>query len=654
MSKRTIMANPIRIKVFINNLIANSTMKINTLCRIKRRSGMILCWIFLMWWQLPLSGTEPVKDEVLLEDAFHQIGKQYGVYFNYDRTLVSSVKVNYESDQSRKMEDALAYVFNQTDLKFRIFDQRYVAVYRESEEGVQSLKKMINHFQDIVDKQVVTKSTRPGIQPTKTLTRTFQQKLLESKALVYSVEGQVTDENGEPLIGVNIQVKGTSQGASTDLDGYFSMEDLDENAILVISYIGYQTQEVAVAGRSNLAITMIPDTQLLDEVVVVGYGTQKKSNTTGAISSIRSRDLENVPSGRIEQALQGRVSGVTIMQNSGQPGSSSTIRIRGVTTFNNNDPLYVVDGVVVDAGGIGYLNQSDIESIEVLKDAASAAIYGTRAAGGVILITTKKGQQGKVRVNYNGYFGASQPENILTLLNATQYAVLRNESSVAAGNGVLFPEASTFGTGTDWQKAIFNYSAPRYSNELSISGGNAVSTFYFSGGMQSQEGIVTSDISSHDKLNFRLNSTHKISDKITFGQTLGYTNQKGVGLGNTNSEYGGPLSSAINLDPITPLIVTDVASQPNAVVYNNEQLITDPAGHPYGISNYVGQEMTNPLAYTQTRLGNYGWSDDIIGNAFVEIAPISSLKFRSTVGIKKAYWGNLGYTPQYFLSNTVQ
>ena len=250
---------------------------------------MILCWIFLMWWQLPISGAEPVRDEVLLEDAFHQIGKQYGVY--YDRTLVSSVKVNYESDQSRKMEDALAYVFNQTDLKFRIFDQRYVAVYRESEEGVQSLKKMINHFQDIVDKQVVTKSTRPGIQPTKTLTRTFQQKLLESKALVYSVEGQVTDENGEPLIGVNIQVKGTSQGASTDLDGYFSMEDLDENAILVISYIGFQTQEVSVAGRSNLAITMIPDTQLLDEVVVVGYGTQKKSNTTGAISSIDRKSV---------------------------------------------------------------------------------------------------------------------------------------------------------------------------------------------------------------------------------------------------------------------------------------------------------------------------------------------------------------------------
>ncbi|MGZ4012192.1 MAG: SusC/RagA family TonB-linked outer membrane protein, partial [Flavisolibacter sp.] len=391
----------------------------------------------------------------------------------------------------------------------------------------------------------------------------------------------------------------------------------------------------------------------LNEVVVIGYGTQRKANITGSISSVRAKDLENVPNGRIEQALQGRVSGVTIMQNSGQPGSSSTIRIRGITTFNNNNPLWVVDGVVVDAGGIGYINQSDIESIEVLKDAASAAIYGTRAATGVILVTTKKGKQGKISVNYNGYYGTSAPAKTLELLNATEYAVLRNESSVAAGKGIVYPDVTKFGTGTDWQKAIFNNDARRWLNEISMSGGNSVSTFYFSAGMQKQDGIVTSDISKYQKINFRLNSTHKISQYVTFGQTLGYTNQKSSGLGNTNSEYGGPLSSAINLDPITPLVVTDIASQPNAAIYNNANLLKDPNGNPYGISAYVGQEMTNPVAYTQTRLGQYGWSDDIVGNAFLEIAPIRGLKIRSTVGVKKAYWGNLGFTPLYFLSNTV-
>lgn len=171
--------------------------------------------------------------------------------------------------------------------------------------------------------------------------------------------------------------------------------------------------------------------------------------------------------------------------------------------------------------------------------------------------------------------------------------------------------------------------------------------------MQYQDGIVATDISNFRKINFRLNSTHKISRYVTFGQTLGYTRQKSEGLGNTNSEFGGPLSSAINLDPITPLVVKDISAQPNASVYNNKGIILDPQGLPYGISPYVGQEMTNPLAYIQTRLGGNGWSDDIVGNAFLEVAPIQSLKIKSSVGVKKAYWGNLGFTPLYFLSNTV-
>lgn len=470
------------------------------------------------------------------------------------------------------------------------------------------------------------------------------------------IQGTVTNSSsGAPLPSATVSVKGTLIATQTDPNGKFALSVPNNAATLLVTYTNFLTQEVALTSNNLIYnVALVPDNTSMSEVVVVGYGTQKKSNITGAISSIKASDLENVPNGRIEQALQGRVSGVTIMQNSGQPGSPSTIRIRGITTFNNNDPLYVIDGVVVDAGGIGYINQSDIASIEVLKDAASAAIYGTRAAGGVILITTKKGKAGHMRVTYNGYYGISQPERILKLLNATEYAVLRNESSVAAGNGILFPDAATLGKGTDWQKAIFNYSAPRYSNEVSLSGGNDKSTFYFSAGMQSQDGIVTTEISNYKKINLRLNSTHKISKYVTIGQTLGYTHQKSTGLGNTNSEFGGPLSSAINLDPITPLTVTDIASQPNAAIYNTPNIIKDKNGNPYGISGYVGQEMTNPVAYIQTRLGQYNWSDDFVGNAFLEVTPITKLKFRSTVGVKKAFWGNIGFTPEYFLSNTVQ
>src|SRR4030095_13209496 len=276
-----------------------------------------------------------------------------------------------------------------------------------------------------------------------------------------NISGKVADESG-PIAGASVTVKNSTVGTTTDANGDFSLSVPSSAKSLVISFLGYETREINITGNV-LSITLQKSgASKLDEVVVVGYGTQRKVNVTGAISSVKAKDLENIPNGRIEQALQGRVSGVTIMQTSGQPGSASTIRIRGITTFNNNNPLWVVDGVVVDAGGIGYLNQSDIESIEVLKDAASSAIYGTRAATGVILVTTKKGRAGKPVVSYNGFYGISEPAKVLDLVNATQYAGLRNESSVAAGGNILFSDVSSLGAGTDWQKAIFNNSAHRY------------------------------------------------------------------------------------------------------------------------------------------------------------------------------------------------
>lgn len=468
-----------------------------------------------------------------------------------------------------------------------------------------------------------------------------------------NVSGRVTTSTGEPAVGATVSVKGTRIATSADNNGNYNLSVPKRNSTLVFTLVGMQPIERSVSASGTTDVVFESNTNVMNEVVVVGYGTQKKVNVTGAISSVRAKELENVPNGRIEQALQGRVSGVTIMQNSGQPGSPSTIRIRGITTFNNNNPLWVVDGVVVDAGGIGYLNQSDIESIEVLKDAASSAIYGTRAAGGVILVTTKKGRSGKLSVSYNGFYGTSSPAKILDLLNATQYAVLRNESSVAAGKNIVFPDVASLGVGTDWQKAIFNYDARRYLHEISLSGGNGGSTFYASAGLQDQQGIVATDISNYHKINFRLNSTHKISNIFTFGQTLGYTHAKSTGLGNTNSEFGGPLSSAINLDPITPIVVTDPTAQPNAGIYTNPTIIRDANGNAYGISNYVGQEMTNPLAYIQTRLGGYNWSDDFVGNAYLEATPIKGLRLRSTVGAKKAFYGNLGFTPVFLLSSTV-
>jgi TonB-dependent starch-binding outer membrane protein SusC len=390
--------------------------------------------------------------------------------------------------------------------------------------------------------------------------------------------------------------------------------------------------------------------------VVVGYGTQKKSVNTGAISGVKAKELEKIPNGRVEQALQGRVSGVIVSAQSGQPGAASTVRVRGLTTFDTyggNNPLWVVDGVIVDSGGIGFVNQSDIESMEVLKDAASLAIYGARAASGVILITTKKGKSGKFSISYTGFTGVSSPDKTLKLLNATQYGVLMNEKAGAAGQTIPYPDLSVLGVGTDWQKEIFSNDAMRTNHEFSLSGGNDVSTFFASFGISDQQGIVSKEISNFGKKNIRLNSTHKLSKMFTIGQTFGYTHQKGVGLGNTNSEFGGPLSSAINLDPITPVVVTDPVTANDPIYVNNPYAFRDANGNPYGISSVVGVEMTNPVAYINTRLGNYNWSDDFIGNAFLEFSPIKDLKFRSTVGLKRAFWGDESFTPQFFLSNTV-
>ncbi|MDR6761172.1 TonB-linked SusC/RagA family outer membrane protein [Flavobacterium sp. 2755] len=468
-----------------------------------------------------------------------------------------------------------------------------------------------------------------------------------------TVNGMINDESGMPVPGATVVLKGTTKSTASDFDGKFQLQ-VPSNGVLTVTFIGYTTVTEAVNGRTKITIQLKPESQSLNEVVVVGYGTQKKAVVTGAISSVKAADLEKVPNGRVEQSLQGRVAGVAVAATSGQPGAASKVRVRGITTFREggNDPLWVIDGIAVDAGAIGFINQSDIESIEVLKDAASAAIYGTRAATGVILVTTKKGKSGKISVNYNGFAGISAPAKKLDLLNATQYATIMNEKSVADGGAIKYPNPSALGKGTDWQDAIFNNQAFRYTHELSISGGSEKSTFYASFGIQDQQGIVATDISNYNKKNFRLNSTHKISDYFTFGQTFGYTRQKSVGIGNTNSEFGGPLSSAINLDPTTPLVVTDPVAA-NAAPYSTNPVIRDANGNPYGISSVVGQEMSNPLGYIQTRLGGYSWSDDFVGNAYLEANITSHLKVRSTLGGKLAYWGDTGFTPVYYLSANV-
>lgn len=387
--------------------------------------------------------------------------------------------------------------------------------------------------------------------------------------------------------------------------------------------------------------------KLIEEVVVIGYGTQKKSNVTGAIASIKASDIENIPAGKPEQVLQGRAAGVSVVTNSGQPGSAATVRVRGITSFGagSNSPLWVVDGIVVD--NIGWLNQSDIESIEVLKDGASSAIYGVSAAKGVILVTTKKGKKGKLNLSYNGFYGFGNASRKLDLLNATQYATIINEAFSNDGKPIRYNDPSKFGKGTDWQDAIFG-TGEKSNHEVSITGGNEKSTYYASFGYLDQTGIVMSDISYYKRLNARLNSTHKLTDYLTIGQTFAYTHTKSQGI-SANEEFGGPLASAVNLDPTTPVVVTDW-SMVDPSGYTNPYIIRDPNGNPYGISQYVNQEMTNPLAFRYIQQGNHSWSDDLVANIFAELKLHKTLTFKTSLNGKKSYWGSRAFTPKYYLS----
>jgi TonB-dependent starch-binding outer membrane protein SusC len=367
-----------------------------------------------------------------------------------------------------------------------------------------------------------------------------------------TITGTISDASGV-LIGAAVIERGTTNGVVTDLDGNYSLALTNDKAIITISFVGYKNQEIAVGNRSVINVTL-ESSDLMNEVVVVGYGTQKKAVTTGAITKVRASDLENMPVVRVEQSLLGRTSGVRVTTNSGAPGGGATVRIRGTTSINNSEPLYVVDGVPIN-GGIEFLNQSDIESIEVLKDAASAAIYGARSANGVIIVTTKKGKKDQMEISLNSYYGVQNAARKLSLLNAREYATLMNESSAAAGGNILFPNPDALGTGTDWQNAVFTKNAPIQNHELSLSAGSGRSQYFTSFGFFDQSGIVAAAQSNFQRFTTRFNSTHKINDYITVGNTLGYTRTYGRGVAE-NTEYGSPLSRAINLDPLTPLIET--------------------------------------------------------------------------------------------------
>ena len=466
-----------------------------------------------------------------------------------------------------------------------------------------------------------------------------------------TITGTVYDDvSKEPLIGATVVVENSSEGTTTDLDGRFTLDIRRDAEALMVSYLGYgDPVRILLSDEDTYNIALAENAAELEEFVVVGYGTQRKSLVTGAISKVTSEELEDMPNSRLEQALQGRTAGVRVTLNSGQPGAAAVVRIRGTATIGDSNPLYIVDGVQIE-GGIDFLNQNDIESIEVLKDAASAAIYGARAANGVVIVTTKKGKAGTMSVNYSGYYGVQNPWRKLDLLNAREYAILTNEAAAAAGQAIVFENPDEFGEGTDWQDAVFNYDAPIMNHELSLSAGSERSTYYASFGYFDQTGIIgDEDVSRYQRLNVRLNSTHKVTDRLEFGANIAYAHVDGRGVAE-NTEFGSPLGRAVNLDPITPLFETDeaVLSQPR-YANNFDNLVRDPEGRIYGISDIVTSEILNPAAALAVQQGS-GFSDKIVSNFYGSYEIIEGLKVRSSFGSDLAFFGGENFTPIFYLN----
>ena len=384
-----------------------------------------------------------------------------------------------------------------------------------------------------------------------------------------SLSGSVTDANtNDALPGVNVIVKNTTNGTNTDFNGNFSLNDVKSGDVLVFSYIGYQTLEYTVSSSFNVSISLDEDVEALEEVVLLGYVSQKASNISGAVTTVDGESVAKLKPVRVEDALQGQA-GINVIA-SGAPGSKPTVLIRGISSYSGNDPLVIVDGINLTLDDMASLDPNNIESISVLKDASTTALYGVEGGNGVILITTKGGKRNQeTQFSFDSSYGQQSVEKTIAVLNATEYAAILNEGSVASGGPVIFDNLLGLGSGTDWQKEVLRTDAPIIQNNFSARGGSESVSYYLATGYTSQEGILYGeDKSFFDRFNFTTNVDVDLTDKLTARVYNTYSNEKGSGLGDV-------LFNALNMSPTTP-------------VYD--------ANGNFGISNTITQEVKNPLA----------------------------------------------------------
>ena len=467
------------------------------------------------------------------------------------------------------------------------------------------------------------------------------------------VKGIVTDDKtNSPLIGVSVQVEGSKTGTITDNNGNFSLEVPSRNSVVVFTYIGYNSQKVNTNGQTTLRVVLTEDTKNLDEIIVMGYGVQKKSLVTGSITGVKAADIENINISRAEEALQGRASGVQVVPVSGAPGAGMNIRIRGVSSNAGSNPIFIVDGI--KTGDINYLDPQDIASMEVLKDAASCAIYGAEGGNGVIIITTKKGVPGKMIVNYDFQHSMTSAANLPKLMNTTQYAKYMTEKNTDGNSILTGPIDQNYNT--DWLGALFE-NGYTTKHHLAISGGNDKSTYMMGLNYFKNDGIVVGNKDVFERYSTMFNSDHQIKKWLKVGQNLDYSHFTTKGINENGGEFGGTIGSALQLDPTTPVEYTDPskinAFSKSEIAAHTAQVVRAPDGNPYGISQYVAGEITNPFVSLANTNG-VTTNDKLFGNIYVDLTPFDGFKFTSRIGLELAMTNYHNWNVPYYYDATNQ
>ena len=477
-------------------------------------------------------------------------------------------------------------------------------------------------------------------------------------AQAVTVKGTVTDAKGEPLIGVSVKIQETGAGTVTDAEGDFILPNVSPNAVLEVSYVGMLSQTIALNGKTTVNIVLQEDTEALEEVVVVGYGSMKKSDLTGALSQVSGDDLKNLPVRSIADALQGKTAGVTVTSTGGSPGTPPTVRVRGVGTVNNNNPLYIVDGL--PQTDIGWLNPNNIASMEILKDASATAIYGSRAANGVIIISTNRGESGesKTRITLDAYYGVQNPIKTYDVMNASEFIDYKNLANTNAGNAPFYTddqknkilqflkENTGSEEGTNWWKEINHKNAPVQNYDLSISGSANNLAYHTNLGYMKQDGIING--SDFDRISWLTNIDHQMYKWLKMAGNIGVIKQSRRNV-TENSPGFNTSFIAFTADPISPVYRKGLKNIPDFLESSFFMDQVDPNDRYSWYSPILLTNKENPVAQTDIRKDNV-WNDlSLKGGLNFEASLTSWLKFKTSVGVDLYRGGSDGFNPKFYL-----